>query len=60
MADRFENGDPTNDTGGIAGDSLVNGLDPTHPITPICLLVTKPRRVWSRQFRWTPGSVCSR
>ena len=28
MADRFENGDPTNDTGGIAGDRLVNGLRP--------------------------------
>ncbi|HEX4981417.1 MAG TPA: alpha-amylase family glycosyl hydrolase, partial [Ilumatobacteraceae bacterium] len=29
MADRFENGDPTNDTGGIAGDRLANGFDPT-------------------------------
>src|SRR5918996_4229469 len=30
MADRFANGDPTNDTGGIAGDRLVHGHDPTH------------------------------
>ncbi|MGH9132342.1 MAG: alpha-amylase family glycosyl hydrolase, partial [Ilumatobacteraceae bacterium] len=29
MADRFDNGDPTNDTGGIAGDRLANGFDPT-------------------------------
>ena len=28
MADRFENGDPTNDTGGIAGDRLATGFDP--------------------------------
>ena len=30
MADRFENGDPTNDTGGIAGDRLAQRLRP-HP-----------------------------
>ncbi len=29
MADRFENGDPTNDTAGIAGDRLASGFDPT-------------------------------
>ncbi|MEJ5945997.1 alpha-amylase family glycosyl hydrolase [Pseudokineococcus basanitobsidens] len=29
MADRFENGDPTNDDGGYGGDRLVSGLDPT-------------------------------
>ena len=29
MADRFENGSATNDTGGIAGDRLVHGFDPT-------------------------------
>ena len=29
MADRFANGDPANDTGGIAGDRLVHGFDPT-------------------------------
>jgi pullulanase-type alpha-1,6-glucosidase len=29
MTDRFANGDPTNDTGGVAGDRLVNGFDPT-------------------------------
>ena len=30
MQDRFANGDPTNDTGGIAGDSSRHGLDPTR------------------------------
>jgi glycosidase len=30
MADRFENGDPSNDTGGFGTDRLQNGLDPTH------------------------------
>jgi glycosidase len=30
MADRFENGDSGNDTGGLTGDRLVTGLDPTH------------------------------
>jgi len=30
MADRFENGDPANDTGGLGDDRLVSGLDPTH------------------------------
>ncbi|MFE1646822.1 pullulanase-type alpha-1,6-glucosidase [Microbacterium sp. P01] len=29
MTDRFANGDTTNDTGGIAGDRLANGYDPT-------------------------------
>ncbi|HEY0642367.1 MAG TPA: alpha-amylase family glycosyl hydrolase, partial [Nocardioides sp.] len=29
MADRFANGDPGNDTGGIAGDRMATGLDPT-------------------------------
>ncbi len=29
MADRFENGDPTNDEGGLTGDRLVTGFDPT-------------------------------
>ncbi len=29
MADRFANGDPTNDTGGIAGGRLDHGFDPT-------------------------------
>ena len=29
MADRFENGDPANDTGGLGGDPLVSGFDPT-------------------------------
>ncbi|MCC2031694.1 pullulanase-type alpha-1,6-glucosidase [Microbacterium allomyrinae] len=29
MTDRFANGDASNDTGGIAGDRLVNGFDPT-------------------------------
>ena len=29
MADRFENGDPTNDTAGIPGDRLASGFDPT-------------------------------
>ena len=28
MTDRFENADPGNDAGGIAGDRTVNGLDP--------------------------------
>jgi len=30
MADRFANGDPSNDTGGIAGGRLKSGYDPTH------------------------------
>ena len=30
MADRFANGDPTNDTGGLTGGRLETGLDPTH------------------------------
>ncbi|UFN43842.1 pullulanase-type alpha-1,6-glucosidase [Nocardioides okcheonensis] len=29
MADRFANGDPTNDTGGLTGDRMTTGLDPT-------------------------------
>jgi len=29
MADRFANGDPANDTGGLSGDRMVTGLDPT-------------------------------
>ncbi|MFN2181755.1 MAG: alpha-amylase family glycosyl hydrolase, partial [Candidatus Promineifilaceae bacterium] len=29
MPDRFSNGDPSNDTGGIPGDRLQNGFDPT-------------------------------
>ncbi|MEV6303478.1 alpha-amylase family glycosyl hydrolase [Actinoplanes sp. NPDC051861] len=30
MADRFENGDPANDRGGLADDPLVSGFDPTR------------------------------
>jgi glycosidase len=30
LPDRFENGDPRNDTGGIKGDRLQHGFDPTH------------------------------
>jgi len=30
MADRFENGDPSNDTGGYADDPAVSGFDPTN------------------------------
>ena len=30
MADRFANGDPSNDRGGLNGDRLVTGFDPTH------------------------------
>lgn len=29
MADRFANGDPTNDAGGLSGDRMATGLDPT-------------------------------
>ncbi|HEU4567470.1 MAG TPA: alpha-amylase family glycosyl hydrolase [Marmoricola sp.] len=29
MGDRFENGDPSNDTGGLTGDRLTTGFDPT-------------------------------
>jgi len=29
MTDRFANGDPANDTGGLAGDRLTTGFDPT-------------------------------
>ena len=29
MPDRFENGDPSNDRGGLSGDRLTNGYDPT-------------------------------
>ena len=30
MTDRFFNGDPTNDAGGLGGDPLVSGFDPTR------------------------------
>jgi len=30
LPDRFENGDPANDHGGLQGDRLVTGFDPTH------------------------------
>jgi neopullulanase len=30
LPDRFENGDPSNDTGGIKGDRLQHGFDPAH------------------------------
>lgn len=30
LTDRFANGDPKNDTGGIKGDRLKHGFDPTH------------------------------
>ena len=30
LPDRFENGDPTNDRGGLDGDRLATGFDPTH------------------------------
>ena len=30
MTDRFANGDPTNDAGGLSGDALTTGLDPTN------------------------------
>ncbi len=30
MPDRFDNGDPANDTGGIPGGRLDHGFDPTH------------------------------
>ena len=30
MTDRFANGDPGNDTGGLTGDRLTTGLDPTN------------------------------
>src|SRR5258708_27012372 len=29
LPDRFENGDPANDRGGLQGDRLVTGFDPT-------------------------------
>jgi len=31
LPDRFANGDPTNDEGGLAGDRLATGYDPTDP-----------------------------
>ena len=30
LPDRFENGDPANDRGGLQGDRLTTGFDPTH------------------------------
>lgn len=30
LPDRFENGDPSNDRGGLEGDRLTTGFDPTH------------------------------
>ncbi|WP_423604989.1 alpha-amylase family glycosyl hydrolase [Sphingomonas sp. MS122] len=30
LPDRFENGDPTNDKGGLSGDRLATGFDPAH------------------------------
>ena len=29
LPDRFENGDPSNDRGGLSGDRLTTGFDPT-------------------------------
>src|SRR5690606_36345447 len=31
LPDRFANGDPANDRGGLEGDRLVTGYDPTDP-----------------------------
>ncbi|MFD2164779.1 pullulanase-type alpha-1,6-glucosidase [Thalassotalea euphylliae] len=31
LPDRFANGDPNNDDGGVAGEPSLNGLDKTHP-----------------------------
>lgn len=31
LPDRFENGDPSNDRGGLDGDRMVTGFDPTSP-----------------------------
>src|SRR3954451_975681 len=30
LPDRFQNGDPSNDRGGLTGDRLTTGFDPTH------------------------------
>src|SRR5918993_1040463 len=30
LPDRFENGDPANDRGGLSGDRLTTGFDPSH------------------------------
>src|SRR4051812_49635800 len=30
LPDRFDNGDPANDRGGLAGDRLTTGFDPAH------------------------------
>src|SRR3990170_3923082 len=30
LPDRFENGDPSNDRGGLSGDRLATGFDPAH------------------------------
>jgi neopullulanase len=30
LPDRFDNGDPSNDRGGLTGDRLVTGFEPTH------------------------------
>jgi hypothetical protein len=30
LPDRFHNGDESNDRGGLQGDRLVTGFDPTH------------------------------
>ena len=30
LPDRFDNGDPSNDRGGLTGDRLTTGFDPTH------------------------------
>lgn len=32
LPDRFENGDPSNDRGGLTGDRLKTGYDPTSTV----------------------------
>ena len=52
MADRFENGDTANDHGGLTGDRLVSGFDPTEQGL---LQRWRPRRACSQRIDYIQG-----
>ena len=49
MADRFENGDTDNDTGGISGDVNQHGFDPT---TRASIKAATSRACWTRSITY--------
>ena len=54
LPDRFENGDPSNDRGGLTGDRLVTGFDPTDE----GLLPRRRPQGPDRAPRLYPGAWC--